>query len=160
MVREKMYTKIQAAKQMGYSIRKCAREMDIDRKTVKKYWEMKADEYMRYMGESCERSKILDPYKGEITELLKKWSNITSAIIHDRLRENHEGFKPSYQSVRTYVTALREILGIPTESKIRQYTEVSEQALGHQSQVDMGQKVMKDMYGKSIRIYMFTMVMN
>ena len=155
-----MYTKIQAAKQMGYSIRKCAREMDIDRKTVRKYWEMKADEYTRYMSESCERAKILDPYKGEIKELLEKWPNITSAIIHDRLRENHGGFKPSYQSVRMYVTGLREILGIPTEQKIRQYTEVAEQPLGKQSQVDMGQKVMKDMYGKSVRIYIFTMVMS
>lgn len=155
-----MYNKIQAHKQMGYSIRKCAREMDIDRKTVRKYWNMGASEYTRYMTECCERSKQLDPYRSEITELLETWSNITSAIVHDRLRENHEGFKPSYQSVRMYVTALRETLGIPTEVKIRQYSEVSEQPLGYQAQADMGQMLMKDMYGKSVRIYIFAMVMS
>jgi len=160
MVKEKMYNKIQEYKQMGYSIRKTAREADIDRKTVRKYWNMKADEYTRYMGECCERAKILDPYKWEIGTLLETWPNITSAIIHDRLRENHEGFTPSYRSVRMYVTALRETLGIPTEVKIRQYAEVSELAPGKQAQVDIGQTVMKDMYGKSVRIYIFAMVMS
>jgi hypothetical protein len=59
-----------------------------------------------------------------------------------------------------YVTALRETLGIPTELKIRQYSEVAEQALGYQAQADMGQMLMKDMYGVSVRIYIFTMVMS
>jgi len=59
-----------------------------------------------------------------------------------------------------YVTALRETIGIPTELKIRHYSEVSEQPLGYQSQADMGQMLMKDMYGKSVRVYIFTMVMS
>jgi len=160
MVREKMYNKIQSYKQMGYSLRKIAREMDIDRKTVRKYWYMSQDEYTRYMAQCCERTKILDPYKGEITAPLETWPSITSAIIHDRLRENHTDFTPSYRSVSMYVTALRETLGIPTELKIRQYSEVSELPLGFQAQVDMGQMVMKDMFGKSVRIYIFAMVMS
>ncbi len=155
-----MYNKIQAYKQMGYSIRKSARELDMDRKTVRKYWEMQPEEYTKYMSECCERSKILDPYKSEITTLLETWNNITSAIIHDRLRENHADFKPSYRSVSMYVTALRETLGIPTSENIRQYAEVSELAPGLQAQVDMGQTVMKDMFGKSVKIYIFAMVMS
>ena len=160
MVREKMYNKKQSYKQMGYSLRKTAREADIDRKTVRKYWNMESDQYTRYMAQSLERTKILDPYRGEITTLLETWPNITSAIIHDRLRENHEDFTPSYRSVSMYVAALREILGIPTELKIRQYAEVSELPQGFQAQVDMGQKVMKDMFGKSVRIYIFAMIMS
>ena len=78
MVREKMYNKIQSYKQMGYSIRKTAREADIDRKTVQKYWNMPQDEYVRYMAQCCSRTKILDPYKDEITTLLETWPNITS----------------------------------------------------------------------------------
>jgi transposase len=145
---------------MGYSIRKSARDLGIDRKTVRKYWDMPASEYTRYMAKCCERSKILDPYKQEITELLELWPTITSAIIHDRLRENHVEFAPSYRSVSMYVSALREVLGIPTEQKIRQYTEVSELPPGHQAQVDLGQQQMKDMYGKKVRIYIFAMVLS
>ena len=158
MVREEMYNKIQSYKQMGYSIRRTAREADIDRKTVQKYWYMPQDEYVRYMAECCTRTKILDPYKDEITTLLETWPSITSAIIHDRLRENHEDFAPSYRSVSTYVTAMREILGIPTVLKVRQYAEVAELPPGQQAQVDMGQKVMRDMWSKSVRIYIFAMV--
>ena len=43
-----MYNKIQAYKQMGYSIGKIAREIDTDRKTVGKYWDMEAREKTRY----------------------------------------------------------------------------------------------------------------
>lgn len=160
MVREEMYNKVQSYKQMGYSIRRTAREADIDRKTVRKYWNMPQDEYTRYMAQCCERTKILDPYKKEIEALLETWPNTTSAIVYDRLRENHVNFAPSYRSVSLYVTALRELLGIPTEVKIRQYAEVAELPPGVQAQVDMGQKVMKDMYGKSVRIYIFAMVMS
>ena len=94
-----MYKKIQGYKQIGYSIRKTARVADIDRKTVRKYWEMSAAEYTQYMGECCERTKILAPYRGEIAELLETWPNITSAIIHDRLRENRPEFSAHYQTV-------------------------------------------------------------
>ena len=160
MVREEMYSKIQSYKQMGYSIRRTAREADIDRKTVQKYWRMPQDEYVRYMAECCKRTKILDPYKDEIAALLETWPSITSAIIHDRLRENHKNFAPSYRSLSMYVTAMREMLGIPTEVKIRQYAEVAELPPGLQAQVDMGQKVMKDMWDKSVRIYIFAMVMS
>ena len=44
--------------------------------------------------------------------------------------------------------------------KIREYSEVSSQRLGYQAQVDLGQKVMKDMYGVSVKIYIFAMVLS
>jgi len=126
MVREKMYNEVQSYKQMGYSLRRCARTIDLDRKTVRKYWYMTPEEYVRYMVQSKQRAKILDPYEEEIIAELERYPNITSAIIHDHLRERHENFLPTYRRVRLYVSALREELGIPTESKIRQYTEVVE----------------------------------
>jgi len=160
LVKENMYNEIQAYKQIGYSIRRCAREIDLDRKTVRKYWHMSQEEYVKYLAECQARSKILDPYREEIKGLLELYPNITAAIIHDRLRANHSDFKPSYRSVRAYVTALREELGIPTEVKIRQYAEVSELPMGFQAQVDMGQKPMPDAFGKNIKVYIFAMVMS
>jgi transposase len=160
MVREKMYNEIQGYKQQGYSQRRCARTVDLDRKTVRKYWYMTPEEYVKKLAESKKRAKILDPYYEEIVSELETYPNITSAIIHDHLRERHESFAPSYRSVRLYVMALREELGIPTEVKIRQYTEVAEQPPGYQAPVDMGQKVMTDAFGKKVRIYIFAMVMS
>jgi len=155
-----MYNEIQGYKQQGYSIRRCSRAMDVDRKTVRKYWNMSQAEYVRYLARSKERIKILDPYRAEIAEELDTYPNITSAIVYDHLRERHGGFKPSYRSVRLYVTAMREELGIPTEVRIRQYTEVMEQPPGFQAQVDMGQKIMTDAFGNKVKIYIFAMVMS
>lgn len=160
MVREKMYKEVQSYKQIGYTIRGCARELKLDRKTVKKYWSMQEDEYIRYLADSRERSKIMNPYYTEIASALEKYPNMTTAIIIDRLKENHAGFKPSDRSVRLYVTNIREELGIPREVKIRQYAEVSEQPPGHQAQVDMGQKMMSDPFGKKVKVYIFAMVMS
>jgi hypothetical protein len=58
---------------------------------------MAQDEYVRYMAECRERTKILDPYREEITVFLETYPNITAAIINDRLLANHENFKPSYR---------------------------------------------------------------
>jgi transposase len=58
------------------------------------------------------------------------------------------------------VSNVREKEGIPAPVKIRQYTENPELPFGYQAQVDLGQKVMKDSYGKSIRIYIFAMVLS
>jgi transposase len=155
-----MYNEIQSYKQKGYSLRRCARTLDLDRKTIRKYWEMTAEEYLNYLVKSKKRTRILDPYYDEIKLELETYPNITSAIIYDHLQERHKDFRPSYRSVRLYVTILREELGIPTEVKIRQYTEVTEMPAGYQTQVDMGQKVMTDPFGKKIRIYIFAMVMS
>jgi len=160
MVNDTMYRKIQSYKQQGYTIRRCARTIDVDRKTVRKYWNMTAEGYVKYLAETKKRTRILDPYWDEIASELEAYPNITSAIMYDHLRERHEGFKASYRSVHLYVTALREELGIPTEVKIRQYTEVTETAPGFQAQVDMGQMVMPDSFGKRLKVYIFAMVMS
>jgi transposase len=160
MVREEMYNKIQALRRSGYSIRRCAREVDIDRKTVRKYWNMSPDEYVAYLAKCMSRTKILDPYRDEIVLKMETYPNITAAIVYDQLREKHSGFSPSYRSVSLYVTMLREKLGIPTQAVVRQYTEVAEQAPGRQLQVDMGQKVMRNTYGRSVRIYIFAAVLS
>jgi transposase len=160
MVQEEMYKDVQSNKQQGLTIRACAKKMKLDRKTIRKYWDMSLEDYANYLAKSKQRSKILDPYEVEIRTELESYPNITSAIIYDHLQERHADFKPSYRSVRLYVTVMRELLGIPTEVKVRQYTEVSAQPAGYQAQVDMGQKVMIDPFGKKVKIYIFAMVMS
>jgi transposase len=155
-----MYTEIQKRRAMGYSQRRCAKELKTDKKTVRKYWEMSAEEYAQSVLDSKSRTRLLEPYRPFIVEKLLEHPAITSAIIDDRLREHHVGFEASYRSVRRYVAELREELGIPTPVKIRQYVEVAEQPMGFQTQVDMGEKSMRDFYGKSVKVYIFAMVMS
>lgn len=160
MVGTPMYGKIQDLKTKGYSKRRAARELNIDKRTVGKYWDMNDESYARYVLDCKERAKILDPYRGYIIAELENHHDINSAIIDDHLREKFTDFTPSYRSVRLYVASLREELGYPTQTKIRQFCEVEELPMGFQAQVDMGQKTMPDMYGKKVKVYIFAMVMS
>jgi len=155
-----MYSEIQKRKRMGYKKQTAARELGIDTKTVRKYWDMSEEEYAQYLLDSKERTKIVDPYREFILERLKEYPEITSAIIYDNLREEFNDFSPSYRSVRLYVCNLREIEGIPSPAKIRQYGENPELPFGYQAQVDLGVKKLKDLYGKLVKVYIFAMVLS
>jgi transposase len=85
---------------------------------------------------------------------------MNGAILHDHLLEKYPDLQVSASTVREYVAVLREELGIPRAVKVRQYAEVAELPPGFQSQVDMGQKNLKDFYGNKVKVYIFAMVMS
>jgi len=147
-----MYAEIQNRKKLGYKKQRAARELNVDTKTVRKYWDMAEEEYITQQYESKERRKNMDPYWEYVLDKLREHSEITSAIIYDKLREEFADFEPSYRSVRRYVLMLRETEGLPAPVKIRQYMEVTELPPGFQAQVDMGQKTMKDANGKRVKV--------
>ena len=155
-----MYAEIQGLKRKGYGQRMAAREKGISRTTVKKYWNMNEEEYAEYLIESKTRFKILDPYRQFIIDELEKHAEMNGAIMHDHLIEKNPELDVSARTVREYVAVLRDDLGLPSMTKVRQYAEVAELPPGFQAQVDMGQKTMKDFYGKSVKIYVFAMVMS
>lgn len=155
-----VYTEIHKLKNRGYSKRRTARELDVSRDTVNKYWEMGEEEYAVSLLKSKTRTKLLDPYREYIEEQLRQYPEITGGIIHDHLMEGNPGFAASARTVREYVAMLREELGLPRMVKIRQYSEVAELPMGFQSQVDMGEKKMRDFYGKSVKVYIFAMVLS
>lgn len=160
MVDTEMYAEIQKRKRAGYSQRAVARELDLDRKTVRRYWEMTEDKYAQYLLNSKNRTKILDPYRDYIVDQIEEYPEITSAIIDGKLRMRYVDFEPSYRSVRLYVANLREELGMPQMKAVRQFSEVAELPPGLQAQVDMGEKKLPDMYGNQVKVYIFAMVMS
>ncbi len=160
MVGCEMYIEIQKRKRAGYSQRAVARELDIDRKTVKKYWTMTEGQYAEQVMESKSRTKILDPYREIIVAQIEEYPEITSAVIDAKLRCEIKDFEPSYRSVRLYVANLRDELGLPQMKKVRQFSEVAELPPGFQAQVDMGEQGLPDIYGKKVKVYVFAMVMS
>ena len=155
-----MFISIQKLKKMGYKKQQAARELDIDAKTVRKYWDMTEEDYVEYSLAAKQRTKMMDAYHGYVLDKLTEHREITSAIIYDNLLEDFVDFAPTYRTVRLYVANLRETEGLPAPKKIRQYMEVSQLPPGFQAQVDMGQKHMKDSCGRSVKIYIFAMVLS
>lgn len=160
MVGINMFAEIQKRKQMGYKKQQAARELGLDNKTVRKYWDMNEREYAQYLLDSRERSRCMEPYRDMIVDKLKAHREIASAVIYDQLREADACFACSYRSVRRYVREIRLQEGLLTPLQIRQYTEVAETPLGFQGQVDMGVKTMTDPYGTNVKIYIFAMVLS
>jgi transposase len=160
MVGIKMYAVIQELKAMGYKKQRAARQLEIDTKTVRKYWDMTEEEYVATLLDSKERTKNMDPYREYVLDKLRTHREITSAILYDNLLEDFDSFEPSYRSLRRYVLILREAEGIPSPAKVRQYMEVMELPMGYQGQVDLGIKTMKDAHGKPVKVYIFAMVLS
>ncbi len=91
---------------------------------------------------------------------MEEYPEITSAIIDANLRMEFVDFDISYRSVRLYVACLREEMGLPQMKAVRQFSEVAELAAGVQAQVDMGEQKLPDMYGSTVKVYLFAMVMS
>ena len=159
-----VYKSIKELKALGFSKRKASREAKLSRDSIEKYWDMGDEEYLLLLSESKQRGSKLDPYRGFILEELQTWSEITASQIHDHLKEKllseNSEWLPSRRLVQEYVSNLREEYGLPQMQKIRQYEAVTDPPFGRQAQVDMGEKTMKDVFGKNVKVYIFAMVLS
>jgi hypothetical protein len=54
--------------------------------------------YARYITDSSERAKILEPYREYIVGLLENHSEMTSAVVETNLRLTYDDFEPSGRS--------------------------------------------------------------
>lgn len=73
-----VYSKIQQFRSAGFSQRQVARRLGINRKTVKRYWEMPVDEYEEMSSTVC-RMQYLDKYQARILEWLREFPDLTAA---------------------------------------------------------------------------------
>lgn len=159
MVKVELFVEIQKLKRQGFKKLQAARNLNVDVKTIRKYWNMTYEDYKQYGNECLERSRCMAPYERFIIDKLKQFPDATSAQLYDWLRETYKEFKPAYSTVRLRVRELREREGIPKIQKIRQYRAVDELPFGFQAQVDMGSEWMTDNYGTRIKLFLFCMSM-
>ena len=115
----KMYTKIQKLKEHGISQNKAAQYLGIHRKTVKRYWNMTADEYEKYHN-SVRKSSVLDQYRDTIASWITQFPCITAAQICDWLKEHYDDTLKE-RSVSRYVKKLRADIGVPKSAPPREY---------------------------------------
>ncbi|WP_052297342.1 helix-turn-helix domain-containing protein [Hippea maritima] len=97
-----MYYSVKALLSIGKNVSQIARELKIDRKTVRKI--KKKVENGEIKTPTIKRKSILDPYKDEIIEYLK--SGLSAVLIHQKLKEKHS-LNVSYSSVKRYIRKLK-----------------------------------------------------
>jgi len=148
-----MYSKIQAMKEQGFSIRQVARTTHVSRDTISKYWDMQPEEYAQAQR-TANRMTALAAYEPVIVKWLEAYPCITAAQVRDWLLERHE-FVIADRTVRRFVAILRERYGITrAEEPRRMYEAVEELPKGQQMQLDFGEKAVRPSHSsRYIKLY-------
>lgn len=129
------------------SLRSIAREMGVDRKTIKRVIERRSVAMARA---TPGRKSQLDPHKETIKDLLQKHPQMTATVILNRLRER--GYLGGFTTLKVYVREVRATLLRPREGFLRLDFQPGEVA-----QVDWGE--FGDVFGDGVKVHCFAMVL-
>ena len=144
-----MYRKIDEHKKQGLKKSQVARKLDINVKTVSKYWEMDLEEYEGCILAGTRTSK-LDPYHPAILAWLKEYPDLSSAQVLDWIKERYNDLTQSERNVRRFVALLRKEHGIAKKASPRDYQAVPELPAGQQMQVDFGEIRVKKVSARTL----------
>jgi transposase len=135
-----MFSEIHQLKKIGLKKAQVARKLEIDVKTVSKYWEANPDEFAAMRQKGKNRSKKLKHYRDVILKWIRENPDITSGQILDWIKEHYSDFSVRERTLRRYVSELRQKHDLPKPELTRQYQAVADLPPGKQLQVDFGQK--------------------
>ncbi len=159
MLRWNMYSEIHQLKAIGMKKAQVARKLEIDVKTVTKYWEADPEQFQEMVQAGRSRSKKLKAYRDVTLKWLRANPDMSTAQILDWLKEHYNDFSVRERTLRRYVDELRKKHNIPKPAPVRQYQAVSELPPGRQIQLDFGQKRVRKADGGYITLYVMGIVL-
>ncbi|MBC9786760.1 IS21 family transposase, partial [Heliobacterium chlorum] len=156
-----MYTKIHHQKDQGLKPTQVARFLDVNVKTVRKYWQMTPVEFTNRQKQANQRQCKHDDYEDIIIHWLSEYPELSTAQIQDRLKQHYPDYREKERTLRRYVKKLRHRHNIPKPRyKERQYQAVMDPPMGQQLQVDFGMAWGQTTEGKRIRLYGFGAILS
>lgn len=146
----KMYHQIMQLKELGFSKSRTAKQLNINRETVTRYWDMTADGFERQLN-TTNRLQVLSKYEATIVQWIKQYPTLTAAQVCDWLKEHYrEAFKE--RTVSRYVKELRDKYRLLKSNYPREYEAVEDLPMGQQLQVDFGEKWMQSIEGTRVKV--------
>lgn len=155
-----MFAEIKQLKEKGFNKSQISRYLDMDYKTVNKYWNMSLEEYSILKEKSKSRTKRIDKHKELIVSWLKEHRDMSTAQIYDWLKERYGDLDFKDRTLRLYVNNLRKEYDLPKSPEIRQYEEVKQLPMGYQAQVDLGEIWLSRYDETKVKVYCFAMVLS
>lgn len=140
-----------------------AKELGIDRSTVRRYLSMDEESFHRWLSTPKHMPHKLMKYYGFVKDNLENKPYLSAAQIEDRLKENYHDLPDVHpKTVYNFVRMIRQREGIKKckTEKNRDYQKLPEVKYGAEAQVDFGEYNMKDDFGKTHKVYFFTMVLS
>ena len=156
MINYEKFKEIKELQKRGMTQREIAEKVEVGRRYVQTVWNKSEDAFQK-----AEKQKIyhLEDYRAFILDIIKLTPQTRCANILFRLQETFEDFEVSKTTFYRYVKQLREESGLAQFSK-RTYSPRVREAAGEEAQVDFGQYKMKTMYGTTVKVYFFCMVLS
>jgi transposase len=141
MVKKTMYQRIVQLKLQGYPQTEIAEKLNLDRKTVRKYWKMSEERFRDYRQCYLCREKSFASYKEEILDIYKNndFERLPMSSVYDYLEELHGRLPGTEKTLRNYIHYLYITNQLEFRSPQRTYRQVPQQPYGKQLQVDFGE---------------------
>ena len=139
-------------KKQGYNISQIAKELDLDRKTVRKYLN-RGLEALPLRQSRTKQSPKLDPYKNIIQKLLlqaEEWKEEQPSAVFIYQEIGKAGFTGTVSLVRKYLAKHRE-------KSMAQLIPLFQTLPGKEAQVDWGEKLLPKPGGGRKKVYLFCM---
>jgi len=155
MISKEQFLTIKRLKQEGVPIAAIARRIGISEPTTRKWANMSEAGFDELKMDDI---PYLDNYREFILSILRVCPQTRETNILYRLREEFPDFECRKTTFYKYMRKLREQTGF-VQFTGRVTSLRDESPPGYEAQVDFGQYRMKDMYGKSVRVYFFCMVL-
>lgn len=155
-----MYFEIRKQKELGLRKSQVARNLNVSRNTVIRFWSMTLEEYKQFMEGLETRSKKLESYEPEIVRWLREYPDLSAAQVMDWLKERYGSLEVAESTVRNYVRGIRLEYGIPKAVRIRHYEAVEELPMGQQMQVDFGETKLRHPEGHLVKLWFITFVLS
>ena len=158
MINKAMFRQVQAFRRQGYSKASIVKALELDPKTVAKYFAMEEEDCRAYRREHLFRDKAFDSYRREILEVYEAngFRRLEVASVYDYLEEKCGALPANEQSLRNYIGYLIRTDGLRLDEAARFYTKVPELPFGKQMQLDFGRYRCRS----GLRLYIFAALLS
>ena len=108
MVKKKMYQKIQTCKRQGLLKAEISRKLELDPRTVAKYYDMSEVDYREYLKTYNYRYKVFSTYSEDIMAVyrLNDYEKLNVTAVYDYLEEKHKKLPGNEKTLRNYIKYL------------------------------------------------------
>lgn len=158
-----MWYQVESLRGKNFNKSQIARELEMDRKTVRKYMMMTEEVFLEYIHNVPRMPKKLKSYYVYVAKLLQAHSYLSAAQVEDRLKEKYPDLpKVHSKTVFNFVHSIRRQKDIPKPkaTETRQFEQIPPTPYGKEAQVDFGERWMKTVDGSRIKVYFMAMVLS
>jgi len=158
MVKKIMYQKICSLKRQGLRKSEITSRLNLNIKTVNKYYNMTEEEFRVYQRSILVKEKVFDQFEKDIVEVYESndFNKLNMCAVYDFLEEKHGELPGTEKSFRNYINFLISADKLDLKGNIRIYSKVPELPFGKQMQADFGEYTLKS----GLKLYIFASLLS